>query len=138
MAKNQSSFYMGNEFNGYGEVRYVKGTQTEIYSPLSQENVQLTPDFRELLLNVLGSNPAVIDPENMSAILCLAEGAAASVNHVIVKKDSNGNYILDFNVNHAHDLTDGSYPCASQTRSGKNFMDPGYQSDKQRKNGGNI
>ena len=118
MAKNQSSFYMGNEFNGYGEVRYVKGTRPETYSPLSQENVQLTPDFRELLLQVLGSNPAVIVPENMSAILRLAEGAAYSVNQVIVKKDSDGNYTLDFNVNHAHDLTDGSYPCASQSRSG--------------------
>ncbi len=125
MAKNQSSFYMGNEFNGYGEVRYVKGTRPETYSPLSQENVQLTPDFRELLLQALGSNPAVIVPENMSAILRLAEGAAYSVNQVIVKKDSDGNYTLDFNVNHAHDLTDGSYPCASQSRSGKNSMTPG-------------
>lgn len=43
----------------------------------------------------------------------------------IVKKDSDGNYTLDFNVNHAHDLTDGSYPCASQSRSGKNSMTPG-------------
>lgn len=42
MAKN-SSFHMGDEFNGSGKTTYIRATQHNKYKPLSQENVRLTP-----------------------------------------------------------------------------------------------
>lgn len=93
MGKKQSSFHMGNEFNGNGEVRYLKGTQPCIHPPVSQENVQLTPDFGNYLLKVLGSIPVAISPLNINPALFALLGSMASVTQVIITKDPvTGNY----------------------------------------------
>ncbi|ANU49112.1 cell wall hydrolase [Enterocloster clostridioformis] len=111
MGKKQSSFHMGDEFNGNGEIRYLKGTQPGLHPPMSQENVHLTPDFGTYLLKVLGSMPAVINPIGVNPALLALLGSMASVNKVIITKDSvTGNYIFKFNVTSNQDLTDGSYP----------------------------
>ncbi|ANU48278.1 hypothetical protein ADH76_11420 [Enterocloster clostridioformis] len=111
MSNKQSSFHMGDEFNGYGQMRYLKGTRPEIHPPLSQENVRLSPDFGDHLLKMLGSIPTVINPDGANPNLRPLLGSMASVNKVIIRKnESAGTYNLKFNVMSDQDLTDGSYP----------------------------
>jgi len=110
MGKKQSSFHMGNEFNGCGDITYLKGTQYGIHLPQSQENIQLSPDFRNCLLKVLGSVPVLIDPSNMNPVLLSLLGSMASINQVLMTKDTaTGNYAVQFNVI-SQDFTDGAYP----------------------------
>lgn len=111
MGKKQSSFHMGYEFNGHGGIRYLRGTQSYIHPPVSQENVHLTPDFGNYLLKVLGSIPIIINPLSINPVLLALLGSMASMKQVIITKDdATGNYILKFNVISLQDLTDGSYP----------------------------
>ena len=111
MGRKQSSFHMGNEFNGNGEVRYLKGTQPCIHPPVSQENVQLTPDFGNYLLKVLGSIPVAISPLNINPVLFALLGSMFSVTQVIITKDPvTGNYDVKFKIISPHDFTIGSYP----------------------------
>lgn len=110
MGRKQSSFHMGDEFNGNAAVRYLKGTQPCIHPPVSQENVQLTPDFGSYLLKVLGCIPVVISPLNANPVLLALLGSMASVNQVFITKDPvTGNYIFKFNIISPQDFTDGSY-----------------------------
>jgi len=114
MGKKQSSFHMGNEINGYGETTYLKATQCGIHPPLSQENVKLSPDFRNCLLKMLGSVPVVIDPANMNPVLQSLLGSMATVNQTIMTKDAaTGNYVVQFNVA-GKNFTDGAYPYYSE------------------------
>lgn len=57
MGSKKSSFHMGDEFNGKGEKVYLRATAYKTYEPLSQENVQLTPDFSECVPRALGAVP---------------------------------------------------------------------------------
>ncbi|WP_143322417.1 N-acetylmuramoyl-L-alanine amidase family protein [Clostridium sp. HBUAS56010] len=110
MAKKQSSFHMGNEFNGYGETTYLKGTQCGIHPPLSQENVQLSPDFRNCLLKALGSVPVIIDPANSNPVLLSLLGSMTRMNQMIMSKDAaTGNYVVQFNII-SQNFADGAYP----------------------------
>lgn len=106
---------MGDEFNGNGEVRYLKGTQPCIHSPVSQENVQLTPDFGNYLLKVLGSIAVVINPLNINPALLALLGSMASVTQVIITKDPvTGNFVFNFKIISPQDFTNGSYPYTFQ------------------------
>lgn len=111
MSKRQSSFYMGNEFNGYGTVKYLRGTQNQIYPPVSQENVKISPNFQNYLLNMLGSMPVLINPQNANPILMAMIGSMASVNQAsIVKTPGKNIYFVKFDVISNQDLVDGAYP----------------------------
>lgn len=111
MGKKRSSFHMGDEFNGYGQIRYLKGYMPEIHPPMSQENVHLSPDFGDHLLQILGSIPIVINPNGINSVLPTLLGSMASVNQVIIKKnETTGTYIFKFNVVSDQDFTDDSYP----------------------------
>lgn len=115
MGKKQSSFHMGDEFNGDGEIRYLKGTQPGTHPPMSQENIKLTPDLGNCLLKVLGSMPAVMNPAGVNPALSALLGSMASVNQVIITKNPvSGNYVFKFNVANNQDFTDGSFPYSFQ------------------------
>jgi len=111
MNKKRSSFHMSDEFNGYGDVRYLKGSRPGIHSPVSQENVCLTPDFGSYLLKMLGCIPMVINPANVNPVLLYFLETMACVNQVIITKDPvTGNYAFKFNTISSNDFTDGAYP----------------------------
>ena len=63
MGKKQSSFNMSYEFNNYGDKVYIK---TDTFTPpqVSQEHVQLTPDYSKYALKVEGGNPVVLNPRH--------------------------------------------------------------------------
>lgn len=112
MKKQQSSFHMNNEFNGFGEIRYLKGTQQEYYPTVSQENIHPSLDVGNYLLKVIGSVPLVIQPAGVSMCLRKLAGALASVNQVIVSENENHNgYQCNFVLAKPYDITDGSYSC---------------------------
>ncbi len=114
--KKRSSFHMGGEFNGYGEVRYLKGTRPKVRIPHSQENVRLSPDFGNCLLKMLGSIPVVIFPSNRNPVRMAAVGSQAAVNRVIIKKDEKtGRYFFHLKAKNLQELTNGSYPYTFKT-----------------------
>lgn len=111
MNKNQSSFHMGNEFNGYDETRYLKGTEPRHHAPVSQEKVQLMPDFGIHLLKMLGGIPTIINPGNSEPMLLAMLGSMPGMTKVVLTKDEyTGTYTYNFNVISNQDLTNGSYP----------------------------
>ena len=79
------------EDNGFGEIRYLKGTQQEYYPTVSQENIHPSLDVGNYLLKVIGSVPVVIQPAGVSMCLRKLAGALASVNQVIVSENENHN-----------------------------------------------
>ena len=87
MGRKESSFHIGGEFNGYGSARYLKGIYPSMNPPVSQENVHLSPDFRQYLLKLLGTMPLVISPSAMNPILKAISGTLACVNEVIITQD---------------------------------------------------
>lgn len=113
MGKNQSSFHLGNEFNGYGRMTYLKASQCGINPPLSQDNVQLSQDFSKYSLMMLGSMPVILDPASINPVLNSIIGSMASVNQAIMTKDAAGNYVVQFNVA-SKNFTDGAYPYYSE------------------------
>lgn len=109
--KKRSSFHMGGEFNGYGEVRYLKGTRPKVRTPISQENVRLSPDFGYCLLKMLGSIPVVIFSSNMNPVVRAAIGSQAVVNQVIIRKnEKTGGCLFHLKTRNIRELTNGSYP----------------------------
>ena len=50
MGSRESSFHIGDGFNGKGKKVYITASTYKTYEPLSQENVRLTPSFRHMLL----------------------------------------------------------------------------------------
>ena len=52
-------------------------------TPVSQENVRLTPNFNKHLLKIIFSIPAVWDPANLDPAMMKIMGALAAVNQVI-------------------------------------------------------
>ena len=119
MGGKKSSFRMENEVNGYGNTTYVKAKTQGVHPPLSQENVQLTPDFGKFILTVLGANPTVIIPANADPAFLSMLGAMASANQAIINKDQAGNYNVTFYLSE-QSLTNGSYLQAMQTSSNVN------------------
>ncbi|MDF2888561.1 MAG: cell wall hydrolase [Lacrimispora sp.] len=119
MGGKKSSFRMENEVNGYGNTTYVKARTQGVHLPLSQENVQLTPDFGKFILTVLGANPTVIIPANADPDFLSMLGAMSSANQAIINKDQAGNYNVTFHLSE-QSLTNGSYLQAMQTSSNVN------------------
>lgn len=121
MAKNNSSFHMGDEFNGSGKKTYLRATQHNTYEPLSQENVRLTPDFRPCLSKVVGAMPLIMNPALKGIDTAMKVlGSLPSMTQVIISKDtSTGKYQMSFLVRKIQ-LTTGSYLHKSQKESGKN------------------
>lgn len=120
MNNKQSSFHMGDEFNGYGEIRYLRGTNPGIHPPISQENIHLSIDIGNYVLKAPGSIPVVIDPAAADSTLRVMLGSTAGVNRVIVKKEKAADhYALRFHVTSSRDFTDGSYPHRGPKRNRK-------------------
>lgn len=117
MAKNNSSFHMGNEFNGSGKKTYLRATQHNRYKPLSQENVRLTPDYKQCLPKAIGALPLMMNPARAGGVsLMKVLGGIPSVTQVIVTKDKNtGKYQTSFIVRKIQ-LTTGAYLHKSQKR----------------------
>lgn len=118
MAQKNSSFHMGDEFNGSGKKTYLMATQHNKYKPLSQENVRLTPDYKQWISKVVGAQPLVMDPAKTGVTSMLkALGAMPSILRVIVTKDKHtGLYQTSFNVRTIQ-LTTGAYLHKSQRMS---------------------
>lgn len=126
MGNNQSSFHLGNEFNGYGRITYLKASQYGINPPLPQENVQLSQDFSKYLLMMLGSIPVILDSTSMNPVLNSIIGSMASVNQAIMTKDETGNYVVQINVA-SKNFTDGAYPYYSEVINNAVLVDMGIQ-----------
>lgn len=113
MSGKQSSFHMGNEFNGYGDTVYLKAETCEL-PPVSQKNVHLTPDYSSYALKAVGGIAVVLNPENMDNIARAMLGAMPVLNYVaITKNEANGRYDTSFKVS-SHGLIDTSYHTGSR------------------------
>lgn len=111
MGSKKSSFHMGDEFNGKGEKVYLRATAYKTYEPLSQENVQLTPDFSECVPMALGAVPLMGGAGGGSA------GAAAG--QVTIQRGSGeGEYLTSFRISRKR-LTNGAYLHQSKQKKDK-------------------
>lgn len=121
MAKNSSSFHMGDEFNGSGKKTYLRATQHNKYKPLSQENIRLTPDYTQCLPKAVGAIPLIMNPSQTGVTSMMkALGGISSVTQVIISKDKcTGKYQTSFVVRKIQ-LTTGSYLHKSQGKDVKN------------------
>lgn len=120
MSSRQSSFHMGDEFNGYGEIRYLKGTNPGVHPPISQENIHLSFEMGNEVLKALGSIPTVIDPAAADTTLQTMLGSMAGVNRVIARREkTTEKCTLKFNVTSSRDFTNGAYPYRGQKRNCK-------------------
>lgn len=105
-----SSFHMGDEFNGNGEIVYLEASSHNVYAPLSQRDVRKTPDFSQCTLKALGAMPLLSSAkEKDNSFMCKALGALTDVGRVIIRRDTCTNrYQADFKI-HKIRLTNGSY-----------------------------
>lgn len=110
MGSKKSSFHMGGEFNGKGEKVYLKAATYRTYEPLPQDNVQLTPDFRQCVPMALGAIPLTGGAGGGSAgALAKAAGALAAAGQVTVQRgDREGEYLTGFSISRKR-LTNGAY-----------------------------
>ncbi|EOS19226.1 MAG: hypothetical protein K1W22_10475 [Lachnospiraceae bacterium] len=110
MGNRESSFHIGDGFNGKGKKVYITASTYKTYEPLSQENVRLTPSFRYYVQRAQGAMPLMNNAgKTGSGDFVKAVGAMAGVGQVIVKKDAGtGKYQMDFVVNTKR-LTNGGY-----------------------------
>ncbi|WP_300916392.1 hypothetical protein [Bacteroides acidifaciens] len=110
MAKKSSSFHMGDEFNGSGKKTYLRATQHNKYKLLPQENVRLTPDYKQCVPKVIGALPLIMAAVKASANSMLkAVGAIPDVSQVIITRDKRtGKYQTSFAVRKIQ-LTTGAY-----------------------------
>ena len=119
MGSKKSSFHMGDEFNGKGEKVYLRATTHKTYQPLSQENVRLTPDFKQCVPKAVGAMPVMNAGDKSAGIVLKALGGIPSVGQVIVKKDDKtGKYKTELLVRKAY-LTSGSYLYSNKKKSEK-------------------
>jgi len=110
MANKKSSFRMGNEFNGYGNVTYLKGTQRKNNVQPLQGNVRLTRDFSRVAPMALGGIPLFINPQSEHANLAAAIGGIAMANRVAVTKNAEtGESSFHIHVAPGYGFTNGSY-----------------------------
>jgi len=98
---------MGNEFNHYGERKYIRANEHGFHSPHSQKDVCPTPDFTNCILKVLGSVPIALDPLSINKFSQLILGSQPSTNCVLVYKDPDG-YKMTFRVA-SRGVTAGAY-----------------------------
>lgn len=119
MGRN-SSFHMGNEFNGNGENVYLHGTKYRMHAPLPAREIRLTPDFSQCVPRALGAVPAALSPVGQSQ--CGPEKAVealAMAVHILVRKDQAAEaWLTDFHVGR-NTLTDGSHLYRKQLGSTK-------------------
>lgn len=110
MGSKKSSFHMGDEFNGKGEKVCLRATSYRTYEPLSQENVQLTPDFRQCVPRALGALPLIGEAGGeKNGMLAKAAGALAAAGQITVQRGSGeGEYLTGFSVSMKR-LTNGAY-----------------------------
>lgn len=111
---------MGDEFNGKGEKVYLRATTYKTYEPLSQENVRLTPNFKQYVPKALGAVPLMgAAGEGNSSALLKAVGALAAAGLIMVQRGSEeGKYLISFNVSKKR-LTNGSYLHQSKQKKNK-------------------
>ena len=116
MGKKQTTFHMGDEFNGYGSVRYLKGTKPGHHEPVSQEHVRLSLKPGNYILKVLGSIPVYAGSPNMGPGVGLMLGAVAAVSQVSVRKDpKTGEMDVQFYLSNRSKIMDGSFSCSYGT-----------------------
>lgn len=111
MGRKQSSFNMGYEFSGHGDKVYIKA-DTYKAPQVSQENVQLTPDYSKFALKVEGGNAVVLNPENADIQAMTILGSQASVNNISLTKNVAGGYNAEFTVA-TSGLTDNPNPTSN-------------------------
>ena len=101
---------MGDEFNGSGKKTYLKATQHNKYKPLAQENVRLTPNYKQCISKAIGALPLAMAPTKISiGLMSKAFGAIPSVSQVIVTRDKRTTkYQTSFAVRKMQ-LTTGAY-----------------------------
>lgn len=109
MSDKRSSFHMGNEFNGFAEKVYLKGERNEV-TPISQENVRVTPDYSRFALKAIGAMPVVLDPKNMDNTMKKMLGCLPVVNQVVIdRNEADGSYQAGVHISSAG-FTANSYP----------------------------
>lgn len=81
MEKNKSSINMGDKINSYGQQTYLTADQITPL-PVSQENVQLTPNYTQHLQKLIYSVPVVNNSNNMDSDMSKMLGSLTSVNQV--------------------------------------------------------
>ena len=115
MAKNNSSFHMGDEFNGSGQRTYLRATQHNKYRPLLQKNVRLTPDYKQCIPKAVGALPLIMNPAKSGVtVMVKALGGVPVITQVIVSKDKRtGKYQTSFAIKKTQ-LTTGAYLHKSQ------------------------
>lgn len=108
MSKKKSSFQMGNQFNGYGDTVYLKADTVKL-PPISQDNVQPTPDYSRYALHAVDGGPAVLNPEATSQDISKMVDSISTVSRVsLAKNESNGSYVANFSVS-SNGFIDNSY-----------------------------
>lgn len=122
MAKNKSSFHMGDEFNGSGKKTYLKATQHNKHKVSPQRNVRLTPDYRLYVPKVIGALPCIMNPAAMGVgVMLKALGGVPDITQVIVFKDERlGKYQTSFAMRKVQ-LTTGAYLHGSQKQTKENI-----------------
>lgn len=116
MGNKKSSFHISDEFNGCGEKVCLAGAERKSCAPLSQDNVRLTPDFKQYIPKALGAMPLVETVNEHDNNTLKALGGVASVGQVIVSKNtSTGKYMTSFPVSKKQ-LTNGSFLHLSQKK----------------------
>lgn len=109
MNKNRSSIHSENGIDGFGEIKYIEGTQAEIHYPVSQENVQLTPEFKQCTLKLISTMPIMINPFSMSPYIFRMLNTTCNLNQVyVVENEKTGDYLIKFDVAKEGTLTDGA------------------------------
>ena len=120
MGSKKSSFHMGDEFNGKGDKVHLRAASYRTYEPLSQENVQLTPDFSQCVPMALGAVPLVVGAGGGSTgTAAKAAGALAAAGQVTVQRGSGeGEYLTSFRISRKR-LTNGAYLHQSKQKKDK-------------------
>ncbi len=102
MGSKKSSFHMGyDEFNGKGEIKFICVQPAyKTYEPLSQENVQLTPDFSECVPQGAGAVPLMGGAAGASAgAAAKGSRALAAAGQVTIQRGSGeGEYLTSFRI----------------------------------------
>ena len=111
MTNKKSSFRMGNEFNGYGDVTYLKVTPRKNNVQPLQGNVRLIRNFSKVAPMALGGIPLFINPQSEHANLAaLAVGGEAMTNQVAVTKNGEtGACSFHVHVAPGYGFSNGSY-----------------------------
>lgn len=110
MSNKRSSFQMGNQFNGCGEAVYLKADLVKV-PPVSQDNVQITPDYSRLALKVIEGSPSQLNSNPVDEIIKAMLGSQTAVNHVALAKNmEDGNYVASFKVAPSRGFLADSYP----------------------------